>query len=167
MPDVCLAAFDPDRDIPMLVTWLARPHVAQWWGDPAKALAASQRYPAANQALIRVGTRPVGYACWGTPSPEELVSAGLDDLPTDLVDVDILIGEPDARGLGVGPAALRQLVARLHAGGARVVGLAASAANLRALQAYHKAGFREHRDFQEEGQDMKYLVHTPGDQETS
>ncbi len=167
MPDVCLAAFDPGRDIPILVTWLARPHVARWWGDPAEALAASRRYPASNQAMIQVGTRPVGYACWGTPSPEELVSAGLDDLPTDLVDVDILIGEPDALGRGVGPTALRQLVARLHAGGVGVVGLAASVANLRALRAYHKAGFREHGDFQDEGQDMKYLVHTPGDKETS
>jgi aminoglycoside 6'-N-acetyltransferase len=160
MPHVHLAPFDPGRDLPMLAMWLDREHVAQWWGDPERALAAVQQYPPASQALIKVDARLVGFVCWQTPSQEELAAASLGDLPRDLVDVDILIGEPDVLGQGVGPAALRQLIAKLHADGVRVVGLAASTANLRALRAYHKAGFRPFRDFQEAGQGMRYLVQT-------
>jgi aminoglycoside 6'-N-acetyltransferase len=108
--------------------------------------------------LIEVDARPVGFLCWQTPSREELAAAGLDDLPGDLVDVDILIGDPDVLGQGVGPAALRRLLARLRADGVRVVGVGTAAANRRALGAFDKAGFRPFRDFQEAGHAMRYLV---------
>lgn len=160
MPAVHLAAFDPDRDLSLVATWLHRPHVAYWWGDPEQALAALRQHPVATQALINVDARPVGFVCWQTPPQEELAAAGLSDLPADLVDVDILIGEPDALGQGVGPAALRQVLARLRAEGVRVVGLATALTNLPALRAYEKAGFRPFRDFLEAGHDMRYLVQT-------
>ena len=158
MPEVHLAAFDPGRDLALLAAWLHRPHVARWWGDPEQALAAVRQHPVATEALIEVDARPVGYLCWQRPQQEELATAGLSDLPGDLVDVDILIGEPDALGQGVGPEALSQLLARLRADGVQVVGLAAATTNLRALRAYEKAGFRPFRDFHEAGQDMRYLV---------
>jgi aminoglycoside 6'-N-acetyltransferase len=158
VPDVRLAEFDPRRDLALVTTWLHRPHVSQWWGEPAEALAAVQEHPVATEALIEVDGRPVGFVCWQTPSPEELAAAGLDDLPADLIDVDIMIGEPDLLGQGVGPAALAQLLARLRAEGVRVVGMAGAIANPRALRAYHKAGFRPFRDFLEGGQQWRYLL---------
>lgn len=160
MPEVHLVSFDPGRDLSILAVWLHREHVAHWWGDPERALAAVQQHPAATEALIEFDARPVGFLCWQTPSREELAAAGLVDLPPGLVDVDILIGEPDVLGQGVGPTALGQLLAKLRADGVRVVGLAAAVANRRALRAYEKAGFRPFRDFQEAGQDMRYLVQT-------
>lgn len=144
----------------MLARWLHRPHVARWWGDPEQALAAARQHPLATEAVIEVDARPVGYLCWQRPPREELATAGLSDLPDDLVDVDILIGETDALGQGVGPEALSQLMAKLRADGVQVVGLAAATANLRALRAYDKAGFRLFRDFHESGQRMRYLVQT-------
>ena len=162
MPEVQLSSFDPTRDLSMLAAWLRRPHVAQWWGDPEQALSAVRKHSVATGALIEADARPVGYLCWQTPSQEELAAAGLGDLPGDLVDVDIMIGEPDALGRGVGPEALSQLLTRLRADGVRVVGLAAAIANRRALKAYEKAGFRPFRDFEEAGQDMRYLVRTVG-----
>ena len=156
--DVRLAAFDPSRHQAILAEWLGRPHVARWWGDPAHALAAVQQHPTDMEALIAIGARPVGFVCWQTLAREELAAAGLDDLPSDLVDVDILIGEPDVLGRGVGPAALSQLLEKLRADGVRIVGLAAAVANVRALKAYDKAGFRAFRDFHEAGQDVRYLV---------
>jgi RimJ/RimL family protein N-acetyltransferase len=101
--------------------------------------------------------------CWQTPSREELVAAGLSDLPEDIVDVDILIGEPDLLGHGVGPAALGQLITRLRAEGVHIVGLGVATGNQRALEAYDKAGFRPFRDFHEGGQEMRYLVQTLND----
>ncbi len=87
-----------------------------------------------------------------------LGAAGLSDLPADLIDVDILIGEPDLIGHGIGPQALALLLDRLRAEGLSFVGMATAAANQRALRAYEKAGFHLFRAFQEDGQEMCYLV---------
>jgi len=158
-PCVQLLPFDAHRDLPTLHIWLRRPHVARWWGDPTEALAAARDQPPTQQALIAVDGRAVGYLCWQNPPSEELAVAGLKALPLDLIDVDILIGEPDFIGRGIGPQALRLLLNRLRAEGASSVGLAASVDNQRALRAYTKAGFRLFQTFEEAGQDMCYLVH--------
>jgi aminoglycoside 6'-N-acetyltransferase len=160
MPAVDLSTFDPDRDLSLVAAWVHRPHVAQWWGDPEQTLAAVQQHPLATEALINVNGRPVGFVCWQTPPREELEAAGLSDLPDDLVDIDILIGEPDALGQGIGPAALSHVLARLRAEGVRLVGLGTAVANRHALKAFEKAGFRPFRDFQEGGQDLRYLLQT-------
>ncbi len=162
MPSVHLAAFDQSHDLPLLATWLRMPHVARWWGDPEQALDAIGQHPVDTAALIEVGALRVGFVCWQIPLREELAMAGLSDLPNDLVDIDIFIGELDFLGKGVGPAALHQLLARLQAEGVRVVGLGVATANIRALRAYHKAGFQPFRDFEENGQRMRYLVQTVG-----
>jgi len=158
MSAVTLSAFDPERDLPLLAAWVRRPHVAAWWGDPEKILADLARHAVAEAALIHADDRPVGFVCWQRPPPEELAAAGLADLPSGLVDIDIMIGEPDALGLGCGPEALRRLLERLRGEGVRIAGLAVEAANGRALRAYEKSGFRPFRDFQDEGRDMRYLV---------
>jgi aminoglycoside 6'-N-acetyltransferase len=153
-----LVPFDVTRDVLQLRAWLTRPHVARWWGDPDQALAEARQHPATTHALIAVDGRPVGYLCWQHPQAEELAEAGLSDLPADLVDVDILIGEPDFMGRGIGPRALSLLVDRLRAEGVSTVGLAGAADNQRALRAYAKAGFRPYRTFREGGQEMRYLI---------
>jgi aminoglycoside 6'-N-acetyltransferase len=158
MPAVEISAFDPGRDAPLLAAWVRRPHVAEWWGDPGKTLAAVARHPVADAALIRADGRPVGFACWQQLSRQELADAGLDELPAGLIDIDIMIGEPEALGLGCGPEALRQLLEKLRGEGVPIVGLAAETANHRALRAYEKSGFRPFRDFQSEGREMRYLV---------
>jgi aminoglycoside 6'-N-acetyltransferase len=122
------------------------------------ALAAVHRHPPAAHALIEVDTAPVGYLSWQEPPPEELAAAGLSDLPTGLIDMDILIGEPDFMGRGFGPKALSLLLDRLRDQGCLEVGIATAVANPRALRAYEKAGFREYRTFRWDGEDMRYLV---------
>ena len=131
MPDhascVQLLPFDVRRHLPMLRVWLVRPHVARWWGDADEALAFVREHPPVRQALIAVDGRPVGYLCWQDPDPKELAAAGLAGLPAGIVDVDILVGEPDFVGRGIGPRALRLLLNRLRDDGAACVGLAAGA----------------------------------------
>jgi len=158
LSSVALISFDLARDLPRLRVWLDRPHVARWWGDRDEALAAIRRHAPADHALIAVDTRPVGYLCWQPPLPEELAAAGLGDLPPELIDVDILIGEPDFVGRGIGPRALTLLLDQLRAAGRTSVGLAAAVANPRARRAYEKAGFRLFRTFREAGQDYCYLI---------
>jgi len=155
---VRLVPFDPARHLATVAAWLSQPHVSRWWGPSPEVLDEIGRHAAATAAMVEADARLVGYLCWQTPTPAALATAGLEDLPADRVDIDIVIGEPGALGRGVGPAALCQLLPRLQADGARAAGLATAVANERALRAFHKAGFRPFRDFSEAGQRFRYLV---------
>lgn len=97
--------------------------------------------------MIVEGGRPVGYLRWEPPPPEDLAAAGLSDLPDHLVDIDIMIGEPDALGRGIGPKALGLLLDRFRAD-PRVewAGLGTSLSNHRAIRAFEKAGFQRFRE---------------------
>ena len=132
----------------MLRDWLRRPHVAPWWGDPQSTLESVLGWPTENCALIQADGAPVGFMCWQTPTNGELAAAGLADLPRGLVDIDVLIGEPELLGCGVGPKALDLLLARLRADpNVLVAGVGTAASNERAVRAFMKAGFRAFREF--------------------
>ncbi len=158
MPTVSLAAFEPDRHLPLVAEWLHQPHVALWWGDADAALAEIRAHPVATQAMIEVDGQPVGYLCWQTPRQAELAAAGLADLPSGLVDIDLMIGVAASLGRGVGPDALAQLCLRLLGEGVSTVGVGTAIANRRALRAFEKAGFTPYRDFHEAGVAMRYLT---------
>ncbi len=158
MLDVDLQPFTPQRDLPLVAAWLNHAQVARWWGEPAQALAELAQRDERSVALIVAAGRPVGLVCWQTPTRAELRAAGLDDLPGDLVDVDIMIGEPDAIGHGIGPRALRRLFEHLRERGVAWVGVASALANRRALVAWAKAGLQPYRDFDEGGERYRYLT---------
>jgi len=54
-------------------------------------------------ALIVADGMPVGHLCWQKPTRQELEAADPTDLPEGLVDIDILIGEPELPGQGLAP----------------------------------------------------------------
>ena len=148
-------------DLELLRGWLHRPHVSQWWGDSNQSLAAVSDHPPADHALISLVGQPVGYVLWQRLSQAEIAEAGLAGLPLDHVDVDILIGEPEAMGRGVGPGALLLVLDRLGSVGVSSVGLGTDQANQRARRAFQKAGFRLFREFEECGRAMCYLIREP------
>jgi aminoglycoside 6'-N-acetyltransferase len=147
-PYVELSAYVAERHADLLGSWLRQPHVAKWWGDPDEALREVSKPPAAGgEALITVDGSPVGYLRWQTPCRSDLDAAGLQDVPLDAVDIDIVVGEADWLGRGVGSSALMFLVERLVADGATTIMLATSVENRRAVRAYEKAGFTCRRQF--------------------
>jgi aminoglycoside 6'-N-acetyltransferase len=157
--DVDLEVLDLQSDLPLLERWLRSPHVVRWWGTPDLHLTELAQRSRDTHAVITAGGRPVGYLCWQRPSPSELEAAGLTDLPEDLVDIDILIGEPELLGRGVGPRALVLLLAKLHGEGVGFAGLGTSTSNRVAIRAFEKAGFRLFRDFEDpESGPCKYMV---------
>jgi aminoglycoside 6'-N-acetyltransferase len=159
--DIELAPVRP-RDLELIRGWVRRPHVTRWWGDPDQSYADVSQHPPADQALISLDGRPVGYVLWQRPSREELATAGLATLPPDHVDVDILIGEPELIGRGIGPSALLLLLDRLRSKGVSSVGLGTDIANQRARRAFEKAGFRFFNEFAEDGRAMCYLIRELG-----
>jgi len=143
-----LTPYVPERDAALLESWLQRPHVSAWWGDPRKAFDEVAQPPVdGGEELIAVDGMPVGYVRWQVPAREELDAAGLYEVPDDVIDIDIAIGEVDSVGRGVGSRALSVLRERLMRGGATTIMLATSVDNLRAVRACEKAGFVRRREF--------------------
>lgn len=155
---VALAPFDWLRGRDHLEAWFDAPHVARWWGPRDVVLQELSAHAESDMALIVAEGRPVGLIVWQVPTREELAVAGHSDLPADLVDIDLMIGAPDAIGRGIGPAALDALFDRLRAQGITRVGIATAVANEQALRAYAKAGFIPWRDFIEAGELHRYLT---------
>lgn len=160
MPKITLEAVDLTRDSDVLLGWLAQPHVAKWWGDPGRAMRHASTCPPDSHALIVADGAPVGYLCWQEPPKQELEAAELADLPSGLVDIDILIGDAGLLGQGVGSRALELLLARLRRDpSVAFAGLGASASNTNAIRCFEKAGFRLHQEFQDpEWGPCKYLI---------
>ncbi len=66
------------------------------------------------------------------------------------MDIDVLIGEPEFLGRGLGPRSLNLLLARLRANPlVLVAGVGTAVSNERAVRAFMKAGFRTVREFQD------------------
>jgi len=160
LPKVTLEPFDLIRDSDRFRGWLAQPHVVKWWGDAARAIQHASECAAESHALIVVDGAPIGYLCWQQPPREELEAAHLADLPSSLVDIDILIGDSNLLGQGVGSRALELLLARLGCEpSVAFAGVGTSAENTNAIRCFQKAGFRLYREFQDpEWGPCKYLI---------
>jgi aminoglycoside 6'-N-acetyltransferase len=131
------------QDLPMVRTWLAAPHVREWWGEPDEQFAlvsGDLEQRALEQYVVMSGERPFAYlqcyeqAAW----PEN----GLGTHPPGTRGIDQFIGEPDMLGCGHGSVFIRAFVKGLLDTGTPRVLTDPDPANGRAVRAYEKAGFR-------------------------
>ncbi len=136
---------------PLLRTWLMRPHMREWWGDPEAELGYIRNMVEGRDStrpfLIVAGGVPVGYIQYwfiGHHQNRDWIEdhPWLAELPRDAVGVDLSIGEPDQLSRGLGSKALAVFVAMLRAQGHGTIIIDPDLANLRAVRAYEKAGFR-------------------------
>jgi RimJ/RimL family protein N-acetyltransferase len=137
-------------DLPRIEQWLHTDHVRSTWGDPGANLRLLHEPPASGnrRAIIQADGHEVGIVLWQHPTREELDVAGLADLPTSVIDIDIMIGEFDALGRGLGSDAI-SLVAEVALSDPTVPFVMACARldNLASQRAFAKAGFRKDREF--------------------
>jgi len=144
-------------DLPLVREWLSQEHVALWWRDPAESLAGYEEALAGDDPtdlyLIELDGRRIGmiqtYLASDHPEWEAVVQVG-----EGVAGVDLMIGEPDLVGQGVGPQVLSEFVRTVvfaspdtHACIATV-----EEANARSWRAFEKAGFRHVRDVVDESE---------------
>lgn len=138
------------RDLPMVGQWLNAEHVRGAWGDPEANLRLLSEPPAGGhwRAIIEADGRAVGLVMWQHPTREELDVASLNDIPTSVIDIDIMIGEIDALGRGIGSGAIRLVAEAVLSDPAVpfVIGCA-HVDNHVSQGAFRKAGFRKDREF--------------------
>jgi len=147
---VTLDPFNPAEHTRLLKTWLERSHVRRWWLDPSMQLSIclAREKTGSDHRLIAVDGLPVGYIRWEPFHSEDLASYTDIDVPDCAVDLDILIGEPDFTGRGVGPRALRLLEELLsHDETVAYLMLSVSVDNHSAISAYEKCKFSKVVEF--------------------
>jgi aminoglycoside 6'-N-acetyltransferase len=144
-------------DVPLVAEWLGRDHVAPWWRDTIEE-AIEKRYAAiegrrpTRQFLIVVDGRAAGmiqtYRVADHPGWQEIVQVG-----DDVAGVDLMIGEPDLVGQGLGPRVLSEFVREVVLTDREIVAVVATVeeSNRRSWRAFEKAGFVHLCDVDEDG----------------
>jgi aminoglycoside 6'-N-acetyltransferase len=132
-------------DLPTVKRWLEKPHVAEWWHDPAEQfelVSGDLDHLEMAQFIVATDERPFAYlqcyrlSDWNT---------GLGPQPDGTRGLDQFIGEPDMLGRGHGSAFIRDFTERLLTSGTPRVVIDPDPANGHAIRAYEKAGFRRDR----------------------
>ena len=147
--------------MPQLNDWLQRPHVHRWWGD-TKALDETIAYYApalrgeepTDHYVIVIDGRDAGmvetYLVSDYPDWEAIVQVG-----AGVAGVDLLIGEVELTGRGLGPEVLRAFVGDVVTVDACVASV--DEENRPSWRAFEKAGFRHVRDIEEEGRPHRLM----------
>jgi aminoglycoside 6'-N-acetyltransferase len=128
-------------DLPLLATWLKRPHVAKWRRHPEQQLKAIGAHIAdmdSDAFIVCLGGNAIGYLqCY--PMKGEWVSHKA--MARGARRVDMLLGEPDYLGKAHGAALLRQFVeAQSRSGVPRLIAIL-DTRNVTAIGCYGRAGF--------------------------
>lgn len=157
---VALNPFDTRQHGRLLKQWLSRPHVARWWRNPEQHLAIALNPPQHSyHAVIAADDQPVGYLHWRRVGKTTWQRAGLTDIPSGAVDMNILIGEPEFLGQRIGPRALRLLLGQLRRDPSiPLVGVTVPTHHVAAIRAYEKAGFRRSHHYAPPGSGPSLLL---------
>lgn len=140
-------------DLPLLHSWIQRPHVARWWREPATLADIERDYvpvdagSSSTRAYIAVlDAQPIGfiqsYVVMGSGEGwwQEETDPGARGIDQFLADAELL-------GRGLGTRMVRAFVERLFEDPAVTkVQTDPSPSNERAIRCYRRAGFVAHRE---------------------
>jgi aminoglycoside 6'-N-acetyltransferase len=147
MPPEQVALYDfrpvTEKDLPMIAGWLAEPEVARWWDDPQTEITGIRDHIdsiSVEPLIVELDGKPIAYLQSYDPHLED--DHPYADQPFGTLGVDLTIGRPELIGIGHGSAILRQFVEDLFEEGVPRVVIDPDPANIRAIRAYEKAGFR-------------------------
>jgi RimJ/RimL family protein N-acetyltransferase len=145
-------------DLPMLLEWLACPHVVEWWGAPPASLAdLVAEYTPALAGIVQqwcyvaylgeqqptTSPTPLGFIQAYAPVAFHDEGWWRDEHDPGVRGIDQFLADPDRLGRGLGTAMVRAFVAQLFADASVTrVQTDPDPTNLRAIRCYEKAGFR-------------------------
>jgi RimJ/RimL family protein N-acetyltransferase len=124
-------------DLPMLLEWLNRPHVAQWWDSETSLEKVRDHYlpdskspDDADPYIALIDCRPAAYI--------QSYAAG-----AGVIGIDQFLAHPEDLGRGLGTALVTDFTKHLFANPevTRII-VDPSPKNLRAIRCYEKSGFR-------------------------
>ncbi len=132
-----------EADLPLLKRWLAEPHWAEWWDEPDAGIADIREAMDSIECeplIVELAGKPIAYLQAYDPHLED--GHPYQDQPFGTLGLDISIGPAEMLGQGHGSAILGQFVEQLFEEGCPRVIIDPDPANVRAVRAYEKAGFR-------------------------
>jgi RimJ/RimL family protein N-acetyltransferase len=162
-----LIEFRPLRegDLGLLHDWLQREHVKPWWRDSrthdetvAHYLPSLRGEDPTDHYVIVLDGRDVGmietYLVADHPEWDAIVREG-----EGVAGVDLLLGEEDVTGRGVGAEVLREFVREVVFASAdvRAVVAAVDEENRRSWRAFEKAGLAHARQVEEDGRPHRLM----------
>ncbi|WP_216641153.1 GNAT family N-acetyltransferase [Oceaniglobus roseus] len=157
-----------EADLPMLADWLARPHWRAWWGDPETELGyirdMIEGRDTTSPWIFTLDGADAGYIqMWriadNRVEPWLSQAPWMTELPDDAVGVDLSLADGESLGRGTGTRVLSRFTERLRAEGFTNIIIDPDPANLRAVRAYARAGFRPIPELQGRTGDSLILRH--------
>jgi aminoglycoside 6'-N-acetyltransferase len=146
-------------DLGLVHDWLGREHVRRWWGEPGRYEETVLEYLPAIEgrerkelfAIVLGGSR-VGLiqAYLVSDHPDY---AALVDVGDDVAGLDLLIGEADLVGRGLGARVIGRFVTDVLFARAATRACVADpdVRNVASIRAFERAGFTRVRDFHDPG----------------
>ena len=141
-------------DFALLASWLGDPDVHRWWQHDSTPEGIERDFgptvdglEPGEDLLAELDGRPVGLVqrarAGAYPEDREVFERIVGPIDPAAVQLDYLVGSPDDRDRGVGPAMLDAIVAQTFAHpGVPYALVAVVAANRRSWRALEKIGFR-------------------------
>ncbi len=174
--------YDNYKDAARLRDWLNTPHVYAWWGKqrvpdsiggPGEYAATLDQVhrdfgandPDTHYYIIELDGEPIGLIQWARVEDYEDY---IKQMKTpNAVGIDLLIGELDKIGKGIGPQIIRQFTREvaIPESGLDLAVTDPEEANPASWRAFEKAGFTYVRNFiGEGGHDTRLMMYKKGDE---
>jgi RimJ/RimL family protein N-acetyltransferase len=147
-------------DLRLVHEWLQRPHVKRWWSDRETYEEVVEHYLPAirgeeptDHYVVLLAEQPIGfvetYLVSDYPDYAALVGVG-----EGVAGVDLLIGDEELTGRGIGSELLRRFVEEVVFTSPTTTSCVAGpdARNVASVRAFEKAGFHVVKEFIEDGE---------------
>ncbi len=138
-----------ESDLPMIMDWLSRPHIREWWGEAPSHEEVREEFlpiiagnPDHQGFIAYKDGRPLGYIQWYVATAFHNEGWWLDEQDPGVRGIDQYLADPDNLGKGQGTEMIRNFIAHIFEDpSVSRVQTDPSPENARAIRCYEKAGF--------------------------